>query len=93
MITIEVRTTCPGCGGSGREAQEGGPPYFKCSRCHGTGTVVDAERSQWLRTVVERMADDTYWVFDGVCDICWSNGPGSTHAPDCIHEMARAAIQ
>lgn len=89
-VTIEVRTTCPTCGGSGfirREGEDTEP----CSPCRMTGTVVDAERALWLRTVAE-WASHARWI-DGTCQGCYQYVDyGGNHAPDCIHEMAKAVI-
>ena len=87
-ITIEVRVTCPTCGGSGREAQNeaAGALTFRCVHCNGTGTVVDTDRSAALRKVVEWAARErrSRWCPD--C-LLWD-----AHADDCPYVLAKGVL-
>ena len=99
MITIEVRTTCTTCGGI---TCKGTPPIpgcycgDECTTCTGTGTVVDAERSQWLRAVAEWVAGEVHFEdSDGECWCCGAaiGATPSAHAPGCIHELAKKVLE
>ena len=94
-VIIEVRTTCPTCVGSGfyEGAGYNEGDRFTCTSCHGTGTVVDAERSQWLRAVAEWAADDEgFWQVKNGLPWCPSCDCFNGHAPDCPHVLAKLVM-
>ena len=81
MITIEVRTTCPTCGG-----EVGGIFKLCCPACKDTGTVVDTERAKDLRKVAEWAARERRprWCPD--C-LLWD-----AHADDCPYVLAKGVL-
>ena len=87
-IIIEVRVTCPTCGGDGMVPATGRPEdgYDRCPTCRGAGTVVDTQKSADLRKVVEWAARErrSKWCPD--C-LLWD-----AHADDCPYVLAKGVL-
>ena len=96
-MIIEVRVTCPTCGGEGVPPHEfhigsdncevcQGDIVTYCTTCHGTGTVVDTDRSAALRKVAEWVARErrSRWCPD--C-LLWD-----AHADDCPYVLAKGVL-
>ena len=86
MITITISVTCPTCGGKCPTTQGDGTNLDDCPTCNGATTVVDAKKSQALRTVAEWAARErrSKWCPD--CTL-WD-----AHADDCPHVLAKGVL-
>lgn len=106
--TIEVRTTCPTCGGEPYHwddcpAHPAWETRFdcdcdrKCPTCNGAGTVLDPAATEKVLAVLRYIAhDDERFLCSGVayciCGTPENDAGVIAHAPDCPHVLAKAVL-